>query len=289
MEVIGTQRIWSFLDGEEEASETSNTAIRTDAGHKVGSYVELARKVAELQFRNRDHVLLFRGQAHDHKGGSGTTLRPTIFRAHNAGKVPTTSTLRGRFRRLAVAEQMLVDRYEDEGLLGSDRLARQRLLRWSIIQHYRVCDTPLLDVTHSLRIAASFASEEMKPECFVYVLAVPTLSGAITASAEAGLQIVRLLSACPPSAMRPHLQEGYLLGEYPEVPDVETKTKYKFYELDFGRRLLAKFRLDPQPGQFWKSDTFPKVASKALYPTGSRDPLESLMLDLKAELDSSED
>ena len=45
------------------------------------------------------------------------------------------------------------------------------------------------------------------------MLGVPNLSGAITASAEAGLQIVRLSSVCPPSAVRPHIQEGYLLGD----------------------------------------------------------------------------
>jgi len=51
-----------------------------------------------------------------------------------------------------------------------------------------------------------------------------------TASSEAGLQVIRLSSACPPEAVRPHLQEGYLLGEYPEIADYEQNAHYDYYE-----------------------------------------------------------
>jgi hypothetical protein len=116
--------------------------------------------------------------------------------------------LRRRFDLLARAERELVRRYVDHGFLGRENLMRQQILRWSILQHYEVCRTPLLDVTHSLRIAASFASDGAGDEAFIFVLGVPNLSGAVTASAEAGLQIVRLSSVCPPAAVRPHIQEG---------------------------------------------------------------------------------
>src|SRR5262249_12094080 len=135
-------------------------------------------------------------------------------------------------------------------------------------QHYEVCRTPLLDVTHSLRIAASFAS--LPPangparKAFVFVIGVPNLSGAITASAQAGLQIVRLSRVCPPTAMRPHIQEGYLLGEYPEIAGYQQNAKYAPYEVDFGLRLVAKFWFNPE--DFWKRPDFPKVPRKALYP-----------------------
>src|SRR5262249_29378940 len=151
------------------------------------------------------------------------SLKPTLFRSDPSETNPSSGTLGERFERLKDAERELVIRYTEERLLGVERLRRHRILRWSILQHYGVCRTPLLDVTHSLRIAASFASEGEPDTAFIFVLGVPNLSGAITASSEAGLQIVRLSSACPPSAMRPHLQEGYLLGEYPDVADFEQK------------------------------------------------------------------
>ena len=146
------------------------------------------------------------------------------------------------------------------------RLKRYRILRWSILQHYEVCRTPLLDVTHSLRIAASFVPRNNSNEGFLFVLGVPNLSGAITASAEAGLQIVRLASVCPSSAIRPHIQESYLLGEYPEIAEFRQKANYPHYEIDFGRRLVAKFRFEPT--SFWEESKpdFSPATDGALLP-----------------------
>ena len=67
METIGKQKIWSFLDRSGDCRIATNTTIRQGSGHKVGSYLELARKIAELQFRNRNHVLMFRGQGRDYR------------------------------------------------------------------------------------------------------------------------------------------------------------------------------------------------------------------------------
>jgi hypothetical protein len=237
--------------------------------------MDLATKVAELQFKNRDFVLLFRGQAADHKNLAGnTSLKPSILRSSRPGKVPGSVALAARYEYLKRAEAELMIQYEAAGLPGTDRLRRQPILRWSILQHYEVCRTPLLDVTHSLRIAASFASTDAD-EAYIFVLGVPHISGAITASAEAGLQIVRLASVCPPSALRPHIQEGYLLGEYPDLGGVDQKAQYHHYEVDFGRRLIAKFKFDP--AAFWyKSRFFPQVSQEALYPSENEDPLRAL-------------
>ena len=194
---------------------------------------------------NCDFVLVFRGQSSDWLNKSGnTSLKPSILRANDFKKVPTKNQLAARYEQLELAEQALVKHYRGGNTPGSQRLRRQQILRWSILQHYEVCKTPLLDVTHSLRVAASFASDGKDQQAFVLVLGVPNFSGAITASAEAGLQIIRLSSVCPPSAVRPHLQEGYLLGEYPETIGVSQKQHYKHYEIDFGRRLVAKFSLN---------------------------------------------
>lgn len=282
METIGKQKIWSFLEGAKEAEPVSCTDVRTDPGNKVQSYLELATKIAELQFMNRDHVLMFRGQDADHRNTkSKSSLKPSLFRPKSKGN-PTSGTLIDRFARLTTAERLLVDEYRAAGLTGIERLSRHRLLRWSILQHYEVCETPLLDVTHSLRVAASFASETKATEAFVFVLGVPNLSGAITASAEAGIQIVRLSSVCPPAALRPHIQEGYLLGEYPEMAGFDQKVHYHHYEIDFGRRLVAKFRFNPQ--KFWKNDHFPQLSRHALYPPASADPLHRLANTLAEQL-----
>lgn len=272
MEKIGNQKVWSFFDADPRARPAANQTIRGGRGHEVASYLDLARKVAELQFLNRDHVLLFRGQAKDYVTTKGNSmLKASIFR-NDGKKVPSKATLEKRFQTLRLAEKLLVAAYGSAGLKGSERLRRHRLIRWSILQHYEVCPTPLLDVTHSLRVAASFATAgNGGQDAFLYAFGVPNLSGAVTASSEAGLQIVRLSSACPPDAVRPHIQEGYLVGEYPEIPDYEQQSHYEFYEMDFGRRMVAKFRFNPQT--FWASDQYPPASPDALYPSAQRDPL----------------
>ena len=186
------------------------------------------------------------------------------------------SALPRRFENLLESEATLVDRFRDSDFIGFDELSRHKILRWSILQHYEVCETPLLDVTQSLRIAASFASDENdSEEAFLYVLGVPNISGAISASAEAGIQIVRLSSVCPPVAMRPHFQEGYLLGEYPEIVSYDQKQLYGLPEIDFGKRLIAKFRFNHQA--FWtKSGQFQAIGKRALYPPASQDPFFAL-------------
>ncbi len=288
MDKIGSQVIWSYFDGVGRARPASNHKIRHAQGHAVGSYFDLAKKVAELQFLNRDHVLLFRGQKSDHRTTKrNSTLKASLFRVSKS-KLPTQRLLEKRFETLRQAEGELVKRYVAERFQGFERLKRHRTIRWAILQHYEVCRTPLLDVTQSLRVAATFASlDNDSGEAFVFVLGVPNLSGAVTASSEAGLQVVRLSSACPPEAVRPHLQEGYLLGEYPEIADYEQNAHYSYYEMDFGRRLIAKFRFDP--GTIWKSENFPPAARESLYPKEHRDRLLSLTEELQTALGTVEE
>lgn len=280
MEKIGNQKIWSYFDEQSPSRQATNTAIRGGAGHEVNSYFDLAKKVAELQFLNRDHVLLFRGQGRDFRTTKNNSmLKASIFRL-NGKNVPSKGVLQKRFKILRGAETELVTRYTSEKLKGYDRVKRHRTIRWAILQHYEVCETPLLDVTHSLRIAASFASSNNgTKEAYVFAFGVPNLSGAVTASSEAGLQVIRLSSACPPDAVRPHIQEGYLLGEYPEITDFEENAQYRYYEMDFGRRLIAKFRFNPET--FWKSENYPKASDAALYPGEHRDPLLQIATEIK--------
>lgn len=279
METIGKQNLWSILNGAQEAEVTNCTSVRKAVAHRVRSFLELATKVAELQYRNREYVLLFRGQPNDHRNLKGnTTLEPSIFRGEGT-RNPNADTLQDRFAMLDRAEKELASLYAEEQILGHESVRRNQIIRWSILQHYMVCPTPLLDVTQSLRIAASFASDKADGRAHIFVLGVPNLSGAITASAEAEVQVIRLASVCPPFALRPHIQEGYLLGEYPQMIGYGQKEIYHHYEIDFGRRLVAKFVFDPRT--FWKDNNFPLVSRQALYPSSAADPFRKLALEVK--------
>ena len=274
MDIVGNSSIWAYLDDRQGCRNATNDEIRVGPGHRVKSYLELVQKVAELQFLNRDYVLLYRGQNRDFRNAkNASTLLASLFRPVN-GHRPNAGDLVSRFNRLESAEQVLLQAYRTQGLPGLERIERYKILRWSILQHYEIYSTPLLDVTQSLRIAASVASDGATSSAYVFVIGVPNLSGAITASAEAGLQIVRLSSVCPPSAMRPHIQEGYLIGQYPEISAYGQKSLYGFSEIDVGRRLVGKFKFNPKT--FWTDDNFRRIDRPALYPAEAHDPLAQL-------------
>ena len=269
MHTVGSQAIWSFLsESDKVRRDVSNEAIRTDRGLRVSCFTELASKVAELQYRNPDLVLMFRGQKDDYRTGgtqkSMSTMVPSIFRG-----IKKDDSLVMRLENLKCNSGKLINIIGKIEQNYARRLRRQKILAWALLQHYEVCSTPLLDATTSVRVAASFASMEAGEQAYFFVLAVPGISGSITASAEAEMQIVRLSNACPPMAMRPHLQEGYMLGEYPDYDSHSPEYGYRIGEVDVGRRIVCKFCLNLE--EFWDDD-FPMISRRALYP--DPDPLK---------------
>jgi hypothetical protein len=64
MNEVSENKIWSYFQSPQREARIINrsTEVRQAAGHEVKSFIELATKVADLQFRNRDLVLMFRGQ-----------------------------------------------------------------------------------------------------------------------------------------------------------------------------------------------------------------------------------
>lgn len=281
METLGRSSIKTYLSTGWEAKNASNYLVRHGNGYAVRTFHELASAVAQLAFYNRDHVLLFRGQNDDYRNSKkNTSIQPGIFRKPKPSARSWAGILEQRYERLARAESRLVANWGN--LPDKQRIERHRTLRWAVLQHYEICRTPLLDVTQSLRVAATFAlKDDGEQPRYVYVLAVPQISGAITASAEAELQILRLASICPPTATRPHFQEGYLLGHYPELTTADEKQRYALYEVDFARRLLCKFKIEDRD-TFW-GDDFSPVNEGALFPN-DHDPLFELAQNLKSSL-----
>ena len=59
METIGKQKIWTFLDRSKDCRITTNTKVRTGAGHKVSTYLELAQKIVATMMQP-DYLALLR-------------------------------------------------------------------------------------------------------------------------------------------------------------------------------------------------------------------------------------
>ncbi len=85
----------------------------------------------------------------------------------------------------------------------------------------------------------------------------------ISHNSEHDLVNVRLLSICPPDALRPYYQEGYLVATEDLKFEYDNKS-----DLDFNRRLIAKFRI-PTDASFWGKG-FSRIPKSALYPGKDR-------------------
>ena len=224
---------------------------------EIRSYRDLVQQVARLSYANRNHLLFFRGQGQDYQSRSqGSTLYPAIYREDNVSR----EELEVRFGELESACRILVNLWEEMKIEGVNDVSRKKYVQWSLLQHYEVVATPLLDITHSLRVACSFAQlSGIDGFAYVYALGFPYPTNRISINSEEELVNIRLLSICPPSALRPFFQEGYMAGTPDVAANFESKT-----ELDFRNRLIAKFRI-PKSGRFWSSG-FEGLQKISLYP-----------------------
>jgi hypothetical protein len=261
------QNVQSFKPGSNELIPLTVDQIRAQSGHLVNTYSELISKLARLAFANPELVLLLRGQRREYREAGKTTIFPTMYRQPGNGNAMYGYQLKQRYEELRQKEDSLCQLFEYDSTYRN-RVGRSELARWAILQHYEVCPTPLLDVTHSALVASSFAflesSANPAKSYFIYVLGLPQISGSVTVASAQALQVVRLSSVCPPETLRPYFQEGYLMGTYPSVDTLDEKLRYGRDEMDCARRLVAKFRI-PTHRRFWDQG-FQTLPACAVYP-----------------------
>jgi hypothetical protein len=278
----------------DEASDRSLKSFRQNAEQVSGdeplvarSYTELVDIVSFLSIMNKRQSLYFRGQTHD------WPLLPATFRS-------TWTSLSGTQHSIPSNPIALQRIWGDlNGQISSivrsvcealpmPRPATLRMFReavWAVAQHYELWPTPLIDITPSLRIAASFALWDGQPSGYLYVVALPPSTNSITFDADQHIVLARLQAVCPPIAKRPHYQDGFLAGRFPFMSlDSNGIDEYPEQVSDLSRRLVARIVLtdsDEEPGRrtrqpsgqgFW-SDDFPRMSVLSLMPKAEDDHL----------------
>jgi hypothetical protein len=236
---------------------------------QVSSFRKLLECIAFLGSMNKRLTLFYRGQTHDFDP------LPTLFRntwkCFGSGEM-FEITSRNRMGYWNKLEEIGRRVYEicastDFGLPRRRGFRNTREIQWTVIQHYGLWPTPLIDITNSLRVAATFAmgfqkgTPEKPQHGFLYVVGMPNSTGSITFDIDQHIILARLHSACPPVAKRPHYQEGFLVGHFP----IYTANENLMRQSKLIRRLVAKFELWDS-GDFWDKD-FPMFRATALLPT----------------------
>lgn len=252
-----------------------NEEIISSEPMKVQTYDELVSHVARILHYNREHVIYFRGQAVDYEDKGKSTVLPSIYRKKPREKV---RDIKFRFKTLEEKSKKLIEWLDLKKVpfAGTHLVKKYPEIAWTILQHYEVCDSPLLDITHSLHVACSFAlnGKSLGESGIVYLIGLPWQTDAIGYDSFQELAILRLLSVCPPSAKRPFFQEGYLVGPF---PNYKLNEPSRIEQFDFNRRILAKFEIT-YSASFW-GDGFEIIPKPKLMQ--DNDPFTLAMNDLK--------
>lgn len=237
--------------------EQDQDSLLMRPGPVIESYERLVREIAKLAYINKDVLLYYRGQNSDHTNrAERSSFYPTIYR----GRI-TSSEVYERFEKLKGCSEQLKESFERFNKQGKYDLIKRKLVQWSILQHYEVCETPLLDFTQSLRVACSFAFQNCTHEyAYIYIFGLPYITNRISINSEHDIINIRLLSISPPAAVRPFFQEGYLAGTDGITTNYTNKT-----ELDFNQTCIAKYRIINDENRFWGSD-FGPIPDHLLYP-----------------------
>jgi hypothetical protein len=244
------------------------------------SYQELFSRVAFLSVMNKRLALYFRGQDRDSE-----TVVASMYRSQLVfGDCKVTSSrdrVASAFETLEVLAQRVYDLLlhpKNGGIPRFRGIRDHQETRWSIIQHYEQWPTPLLDITSSLRVAATFALRD-RTEGYLYVFGLPYSNGSITIDVDDNILLARLSATCPPTATRPHWQEGYLVSTFPRSSGHDERAD----RTNLKHRLVAKFKLENHDRLFWPKE-YPSL-EPVLVTSPESDPFHrNLQEGLRAEL-----
>jgi hypothetical protein len=247
------ETVWERLDA-------TVTKIRTGDGFPLKNFRKLIEEVAIVTINNTSYEMFYRGQTKDYKDCQSnfykykkpkTIIYPAICRPERKED--------GSYKH-SIRKDQISKRY-DELYNMVDSVAGKRSYHpeyhFALLQHYDICPTPLIDITQSLRVAATFALRNSKTG-YVYVFGLPYPNQSISHYTDMGIVLVKLQNVCPVDALRPRYQEGYLVGKYPFFPVKESTD-------NLARRLVAKFYLDNTAGTFWDPD-FQPMPEVVLFP-----------------------
>ncbi len=242
----------------------------------VESYRELTELIAQIAIANPHYQLFFRGQSDCYTIGSlGThSLCPSLWRGLDIGSKNYRASLSQRCQRLFKAGEVLVSeyaRFKHKEAATEELLYNNPLTRWAVLQHYELCGdlcgTPMLDISQSLRVAASFALQDNSAEGYLYVLGMPYQREMFSVDSTSGITSVSLLGAMPSATIRPYVQSGYLAidNDWWKLYALDNEPDHhKSYHVNFAERIISCLRIGGD--EFWDDSSSGIINSGALYP-----------------------
>lgn len=277
---------WKIENFEYETFWSSQDAtvnkIRAGNGFEVCSFRELINEVAKVTLWNKRFEMFYRGQSKDYKNNQTnfdknrqpkTIIYPSICRPAKRSD--------GNLKH-SLPKSTLHKRYND--LFATINAFKSRIgnqldeYYFALFQHYDILPTPLIDITQSLRVAATFALKENKTSGYVYVFGLPYPNQSISYFLDLRIVLIKLQNVVPEHALRPRYQEGFLVGKFPFEMN-------KTNNDDLANRLVAKFKINNSDGKFW-DDHFREMPEDVLFPKNDQAmfTLKKIKADIQASL-----
>lgn len=273
---IGEKTVWERIE------PTTVNSIRACDGFPVKTFRELMDIVAQVTLNNGSYEMYYRGQVLDYKNNQSSFYRN---RTPKTVILPTICRPGEKSNKRSITKSQIIKRYDkletmtglakETDLFENEKKVSFNEYYYSLFQHYDITSTPLIDITQSLRVAATFALRESNTG-YVYVFGLPFPNQSISYFADLGIVLIKLQNVVPVDAIRPRYQEGFLVGKFPI-----TATKSNFDNL--ANRLIAKFQVDNTKGNFW-DDFFQPMPEDLLFP--KKDKVESELNRIKERYDN---
>jgi len=257
----GNKTIW-------KSDDATVFKIRSSPGFPVKSFKQLVDEVALVTLNNKNYEMYYRGQIVDYKDSTvfhrrnekpKTIIYPSICRPEKKEDGSYKASIRG---------SQIKKRYEELYNLidmANESMWRSNEYYFSLFQHYAILPTPLIDITQSLRVAASFSLRK-SDSGYLFVFGLPYPYQSISYFNDLGIVLVKLQNVSPVEARRPRYQEGYLVGNFPIRPTKDASD-------NLAQRLVAKFYIDNKDGEFWDKD-FPSMPEINLFPENEEVEIE---------------
>lgn len=236
--------------------------VRRSDGYPTKSFRDLVELTAQVAIWNKQYDMFFRGQTLDYKNKNDKSdIYPSICRPETKSDGSYKASIKSTTIEKRLNELHSFVKYLSSTERYPFKKKRSRTFvenDYALIQHYGILPTPMIDITQSLRVAATFALRQTKTG-YLYVFGLPYPHGSISYFIDNNIVLVKLQNSCPSNALRPRYQEGFLVGRFPFSP-------YKAIGDNLATRLLAKFYLDNSDDHFW-DDLFKPLPEELLFPT----------------------
>ena len=257
-------KTWDFLFEDElvwERLDATVNRVRASEGFQINTFRQLIDEVAQVTISNRNFEMFYRGQSNDYKNNTAKYYKDRVSKSTIFPAICRPELHLDGSPKYSIKKSQIIERYNQlEEMIKLVEGKKRRYFNeyyYALFQHYDILPTPLIDITQSLRVAATFALRKSETGYF-YVFGLPYPNQSISYYTDMGIVLIKLQNVLQTNSLRPRYQEGFLVGKYPIIP---TKTDGD----DLANRLVAKFYLDNSNGKFWDKD-FPPMPEDVLYP-----------------------